>query len=164
MTVRIYQVLFLCTGNSARSILAEAVLNHLGDGRFQAWSAGSHPTGQIHPQAIATLNEAGISTAGYRSKSWDEFAGPAAQALDFVFTVCDRAAGEVCPHWPGQPLTAHWGVVDPAALIASESEIQRAFWHTMMALRRRIELFLSLPLAAIDSLTLQTRLAQIGRE
>lgn len=158
-----YNVLFLCTGNSARSILAEALLNALGGGRFRAYSAGSHPTGEVHPRALALLHGLGIPTVGLRSKSWDEFTGPGAPALDFVFTVCDKAAGEVCPLWPGQPMTAHWGVADPAAVGGSEAQIERAFRDALQVLRRRIELFLALPLAAIDRLSLQRRLDDIGQ-
>ena len=144
MTDKTYNVLFLCTGNSARSILAEAILNQLGRGRFRAYSAGSFPKGEVHPAAISLLKELDYDTEGYRSKSWDEFAAPGAPALDFVFTVCDNAAGEVCPVWPGQPMTAHWGIEDPAAV---EGEGQRqAFWNSYNQLRRRIELFLALPL------------------
>jgi len=136
----------------------------LGGGRFRAYSAGSHPTGEVNPRAIALLASLGLSTAGLRSKSWDEFSGPAAPALDFVFTVCDRAAGEVCPLWPGQPVTAHWGVEDPAAATGSEAQIERAFREAQQVLRWRIELFLALPLAAIDRLSLQRRLDAIGRQ
>ena len=153
-------VLFLCTGNSARSILAEAILNDEAKGRFQAWSAGSQPKGQVHPMAIETLEECHLPTQGYRSKSWDEFARPGAPPLDFVFTVCDNAAGEACPIWPGQPMTAHWGIEDPAAV---EGSGQRQAFHTaFFYLQRRIRLFLSLPLESIDRLSLQTRLREIG--
>lgn len=163
MKDKTYNVLFLCTGNSARSILAEALLNALGGGRFRACSAGSHPRGEVHPRALELLRSLGLPTAGLRSKSWDEFASPGAPALDFVFTVCDKAAGEVCPLWPGQPMTAHWGVADPAAVSGSEAQIERAFRDAMQVLRRRIELFLALPLAAIDRLSLQRRLDDIGQ-
>jgi arsenate reductase len=163
MQHKTYDVLFLCTGNSARSILAEALLNALGGGRFRAYSAGSHPTGEVHPRALELLRSLGLPTAGLRSKSWGEFASPGAPALDFVFTVCDKAAGEVCPLWPGQPMTAHWGVEDPAAVSGSEAQIERAFRDALQALRRRIELFLALPLAAIDRLSLQRRLDDIGQ-
>jgi arsenate reductase len=159
---RIYHVLFLCTGNSARSILAEAILNRLGGGRFRAYSAGSHPKGHVHPLAIETLRELGVDTSGFRSKSWDEFARPGAPALDFVFTVCDNAAGEACPAWPGQPMTAHWGVEDPAAYEGPEDRQRRVFRHTYLELERRIRLFSSLPLESIDRLSLQTRLKEIG--
>jgi protein-tyrosine-phosphatase len=154
-------VLFLCTGNSARSILAEAILNKDGAGRFHAYSAGSHPKGQIHPAALALRSDLGFPNDGYRSKSWDEIAAEAAPELDFVFTVCDNAAGEVCPVWPGQPMTAHWGIEDPAA---AEGEMQaQAFRNAFYALQRRIGLFLALPLESIDEMSLQTRLREIGR-
>lgn len=156
-----YNVLFLCTGNSARSILAEAILNDMGRGRFRAYSTGSYPKGAVHPAALALLSELKLPTDGLRSKSWDEFAADGAPRLDFVFTVCDSAAGEVCPVWPGQPMTAHWGIDDPAAI---EGEKQRAaFWKAFTQLRRRIELFLALPIASIDKLTLEGRLRQIGQ-
>jgi arsenate reductase len=164
MQHKTYDVLFLCTGNSARSILAEALLNALGGGRFRAHSAGSHPRGEVHPRALELLRSLGLPTAGLRSKSWDEFAGAGAPALDFVFTVCDKAAGEVCPLWPGQPMTAHWGVEDPAVVSGSEAQIERAFRDALQVLRRRIELFLALPLAAVDRLSLQRRLDEIGHE
>lgn len=159
--MKVYNVLFLCTGNSARSILAEAILNKEGAGRFRAYSAGSHPKGQVHPAALRLLGELGYSTEGYRSKSWDEFAADGAPPLDFVFTVCDNAAGEVCPAWPGQPMTAHWGIEDPAAV--DDNGQARAFLHALYALQRRIGLFLSLPLESIDELSLQTRLREIGQ-
>jgi protein-tyrosine-phosphatase len=161
MTDRTYNVLFLCTGNSARSILAEAILNREGAGRFRAFSAGSYPKGAVHPAAIALLEELDFPTDGFRSKSWDEFSGPAAPQLDFVFTVCDNAAGEICPIWPGQPMTAHWGVEDPAAIEGDGQE--RAFWNAYQALQRRIQLFLALPLEDIDELSLQNRLREIGK-
>lgn len=164
MQDKTYNVLFLCTGNSARSIIAEALLNALGSGRFRAYSAGSHPAGVVNPHAIELLRTLGIPTAGLRSKNWDEFATPAAPALDFVFTVCDKAAGEVCPLWPGQPVTAHWGVPDPAAVTGSEAQIERAFRDAQQVLRRRIELFLALPLVGIARLSLQRRLDDIGRQ
>lgn len=164
MQDKTYNVLFLCTGNSARSIIAEALLNALGNGRFRAYSAGSHPTGVVNPHAIELLRTVGVPTAGLRSKDWDEFATPGAPALNFVFTVCDRAAGEVCPLWPGQPMTAHWGVPDPAAVTGSEAQIERAFRDAHQVLRRRIELFLALPLAAIARLSLQRQLDDIGRQ
>ena len=158
---RVYNALFLCTGNSARSILAEAILNKEGAGRFRAFSAGSFPKGQVHPEALKLLNELGFSTDGYRSKSWDEFAEEGAPELDFVFTVCDNAAGEACPVWPGQPMTAHWGIEDPASV---EGERQpQAFRNAFYALQRRIGLFLSLPLDSIDELSLRTKLREIGR-
>jgi arsenate reductase len=156
-----YNVLFLCTGNSARSILAEAILNREGRGQFKAYSAGSHPRGEVHPMALATLDEMGFLTDGYRSKPWDEFAVDGAPELDFVFTVCDNAAGEVCPTWPGQPMTAHWGIEDPAAADAERQ--QRAFQAAFYALQRRIQLFLALPLESIDELSLQSRLREIGK-
>lgn len=160
MANRIYNVLFLCTGNSARSILAEAILNQQGVGRFRAYSAGSYPKGAVHPAAIALLEELDYDTAEFRSKSWDEFAGPAAPQLDFVFTVCDNAAGEICPVWPGQPTTAHWGIEDPAAV---EGEgLEQAFWNAYQQLQRRIQLFLALPLQDIDELSLRRRLKDIG--
>jgi protein-tyrosine-phosphatase len=156
-----YNVLFLCTGNSARSILAEAILNKEGAGRFRAFSAGSFPKGAVHPQALRQLAECNLPAEGYRSKSWDEFAAPDAPPLDFVFTVCDDAAGEVCPSWPGQPMTAHWGIPDPAA--AEPEKQERAFRDAYFALQRRIGLFLSLPLDSIDQMSLQTKLREIGR-
>ena len=163
MTDRPYNVLFLCTGNSARSILAEAILNREGKGRFKAWSAGSHPKGEVHPLALATLDEMGFLTDGYRSKGWDEFAVEGAPELSFVFTVCDNAAGEVCPAWPGQPMTAHWGIEDPAAVEGDEDVMRRAFRNAFYSLQRRIGLFLALPLESIDELSLQTKLREIGR-
>jgi len=159
---RIYNVLFLCTGNSARSILAEAILNKDGAGRFRAFSAGSQPKGQVHPAALRLLDELGFPTDGYRSKNWDEFAVPGAPPLDFVFTVCDNAAGETCPIWPGQPMTAHWGIEDPAAIEGDRQP--QAFRDAFHALQRRIGLFLSLPIESIDELSLQTRLREIGRQ
>jgi len=156
-------VLFLCTGNSARSILAEVLLNVRGQGRFRAFSAGSHPTGQVNPYAIDLLQRNGFPTAGLRSKSWTEFATPDAPPLHFVFTVCDSAAGEVCPVWPGQPMTAHWGIEDPAAACGSEEEIRRAFFRAYQQLERRISLFLALPIEKLDRLALQERLDAIGR-
>ena len=158
---RPYNVLFLCTGNSARSILAEAILNKDGAGRFNAFSAGSFPKGQVHPEALRLLDGLGYPTDGYRSKSWDEFAVEGAPPLDFVFTVCDNAAGETCPVWPGQPMTAHWGIEDPAA--ADDTHQQQAFRNAYYALQRRIGLFLALPLQSIDELSLQTKLREIGR-
>ena len=158
---RPYNVLFLCTGNSARSILAEAILNKEGAGRFAAYSAGSCPKGDVHPAALSLLDELGFATEGYRSKSWNGFAAEGAPPLDFVFTVCDNAAGEVCPIWPGQPLTAHWGIEDPAA-IEGERQAQ-AFRNAFCSLQRRIGLFLALPLQSIDELSLQTKLREIGR-
>jgi protein-tyrosine-phosphatase len=163
MTDRVYNVLFLCTGNSARSILGEAILNHLGKGRFRGYSAGSHPTGKVNPFALESLRRMNMPMGGLRSKSWEEFAAPDAPPLDFVFTVCAKAAGEACPVWPGQPMTAHWGVEDPAAVDGTDKERRQAFWATATLLRRRIELFLSLPLERIDSLSLRSRLAEIGK-
>lgn len=161
MSEHIYTVLFLCTGNSARSILAEAILNREGEGRFRAFSAGSYPKGEVHPAALGLLRELGIGTEGLRSKSWDEFAQPGAPELDFVFTVCDNAAGELCPAWPGQPMTAHWGIEDPAAV---EGDGQRqAFWNAYQAMQRRIRLFLALPIDSIDELSLQRRIVDIGQ-
>ena len=158
---RSYNVLFLCTGNSARSILAEAILNKDGAGRFRAFSAGSFPKGQVHPEALRLLDGLGYRTDGFRSKSWDEFAADGAPPLDFVFTVCDNAAGETCPVWPGQPMTAHWGIEDPAA--ADDEHQSQAFRNAYYALQRRIALFLALPLQSIDELSLQTKLREIGR-
>jgi protein-tyrosine-phosphatase len=163
MADRVYNVLFLCTGNSARSILAEAILNDRGKGRFTAYSAGSHPKGAVHPQAMALLERNGIATVGLRSKAWDEFAQPGAPQLDFVFTVCDNAAGEVCPIWPGQPMTAHWGQPDPAAAEGTELEKSNAFREAFRTLGRRIELFMSLPLQSLDRLALGTKIREIGR-
>lgn len=161
---RPYNVLFLCTGNSARSIMAEALMNRLGEGRFQAFSAGSMPTGKVNPHVRPVLQSLGYDLADFRSKSWNEFAAPGAPALDFVFTVCDNAAGEVCPVWPGQPVTAHWGIPDPAAVAGSEAEIGAAFAEAARQLRNRITPFLALPLASLDRLTLQARLREIGRQ
>ncbi|HTR67433.1 MAG TPA: arsenate reductase ArsC [Terriglobales bacterium] len=158
-----YNVLFLCTGNSARSIMAEAILNFKGRPSFTAYSAGSHPSGKVRPEALRELEMARIPTNGLRSKSWDEFARPGAPQLDFIFTVCDNAAKEVCPVWPGQPMTAHWGVPDPAAVRGSAEEIQRAFRDAFFMLERRISLFLSLPLKSLDSLALKQELDNIGQ-
>lgn len=158
-----FTVLFLCTGNSARSIMAEAILNRRGQDHFQAFSAGSHPKGEIHPNAIAALQKAGLSTQGLRSKSWDEFSGPDAPALDFVFTLCDDAAGEACPHWPGQPMTAHWGLPDPAAVTGSEAIKHLAFADAFRMLDNRIGIFTALPLKNLDRLSLQNRLDAIGK-
>jgi protein-tyrosine-phosphatase len=160
---RVYQVLFLCTGNSARSIMAESILNRHGAGRFAAHSAGSHPTGQVHPMAMELLERYRYPTARLRSKSWDEFATPDAPPLDFVFTVCDRAAGEVCPVWPGQPMTAHWGMEDPAAFVAPGDKRLRLFRDVYFQLERRIQIFTNLPIASLDRLSLQRRLDEIGR-
>jgi arsenate reductase len=159
-----YNVLFLCTGNSARSIMAEAILNHKGGPRFTAFSAGSHASGTVRPEALKQLQIARIPTEGLRSKSWDEFAQPAAPKLDFVFTVCDNAAKEVCPIWPGQPMTAHWGVPDPAAVQGTAQEIQRAYRDAFFMLDRRISLFLNLPITALDRLAIQREITSIGQQ
>lgn len=164
VTDKVYNVLFLCTGNSARSILAECVLNRLGRGHFHAYSAGSYPRGTVHPYALDLLRRQNYRVDGLRSKSWDEFAAPGAPELDFVFTVCDNAAGEVCPIWPGQPMTAHWGVPDPAACEGKEAEKRLAFADTLRALQSRIGIFVSLPIDSLDKLTLQNRLRAIGRD
>lgn len=158
---RVYNVLFLCTGNSARSIIAEALLNKLGEGRFRAYSAGSFPKGEVHPMALEILKDLGFPTAGLRSKSWDEFSGPDAPKMDFVFTVCDNAADEQCPIWPGHPTTAHWGIEDPAA--ADELHKREAFENALTYLRSRIMLFLSLPLESIDEMAMERKLKEIGR-
>ena len=158
---RVYNVLFLCTGNSARSILAEVLLNQGGKGRFKAYSAGSFPKGEVNPHAIRLLETLKLPTDGLRSKSWDEFAKPGAPPLDFIITVCDNAAGEVCPIWPGKPVTAHWGIPDPAAAEGSDAEIAAAFATAARQLRARIDLFLNLPLASIDRMTIQNRLKDI---
>lgn len=156
-------VLFLCTGNSARSIMAEAIMNRVGGGNFQAYSAGSHPKGQIHPRTLEMLRRNDFRPEDFRSKGWEEFSGPNAPMLDFVFTVCDDAAGEVCPIWPGQPITAHWGVPDPAAATGNEAEIALAFAETYRILNNRISLFTSLPIASLERMSLQRRLDDIGR-
>ena len=161
---RRYNVLFLCTGNSARSIMAEAIMNHKGAPAFTAYSAGSHPAGAVRPEALRQLEAARVPTKGLRSKSWEEFSQPGAPQLDFVFTVCDNAAKEVCPVWPGQPMTAHWGVPDPAAVRGTEREVERAYRDAFFMLERRIGLFLSLPLAALDRLALKTEIDRIGRQ
>lgn len=158
-----YNVLFLCTGNSARSIMAEAILNHAGKGRFTAFSAGSHPTGQVRPEALKQIASAGLSIGGLRSKSWDEFAAPSAPKLDFVFTVCDNAAREECPFWPGQPMTAHWGIADPAVARGTPEEIARAFREAFVLLDRRIGLFVSLPLSTLEDLAIQREIDKIGQ-
>ena len=157
------KVLFLCTGNSARSILAEVLMNAMGGDRFRAYSAGSHPKGQVNPHAIRLLSRNRLPTEGLRSKSWDEFAVPGAPKLDFVFTVCDDAAGEVCPMWPGQPMTAHWGIPDPAAATGTEEAIDKEFFRAYEQLQRRISLFTSLRLDKLDRLTLQQRIVEIGQ-
>lgn len=162
MSAHPYNVLFICTGNSARSILAEAMLNSVGQGRFTAYSAGSHPKGEPHPLALQRLERMYISTAGLRSKSWDEFARPDAPPLHFVFTVCDQAAGEVCPVWPGQPMTAHWGMPDPAAVQGTLAEQEKAFLDTAVTLKRRLELLMALPVDKLDRMALQQRIRDIG--
>lgn len=159
-----YNVLFICTGNSARSILSEGLMNQLGDGRFVAYSAGSHPKGEVNPFALRELARWHLPTEGYRSKSWDEFAAPGAPALDFVFTVCDKAAGEVCPIWPGQPITAHWGVPDPADVEGSDERKQQAMHDAALTLKRRIDLLLSLPLAKLDNVAVQKSVTEIGQK
>ena len=158
-----YNVLFLCTGNSARSVLAEVQLNALSGGRFRAYSAGSHPKDKINPFTLELLNHLNLPSHGLRSKSWDEFTAPNGPALHFVFTVCDQAAGEQCPFWPGQPMTAHWGVPDPAAVNGTDEEKRRAFRDAATALRRRIELFVNLPIAKLDAMSLKDRLDEIGK-
>lgn len=163
MNDRTYNVLFLCTGNSARSIIAEALMNQWGRRRFHGFSAGSHPKGAVHPIALELLKRMNLPTVGLRSKSWDEFAAPGASPLDFVFTVCDNAAKEVCPYWPGQPMTAHWGVPDPAAVEGTETEKWLAFRETFRLLDNRIKIFASLPLASLDRIKLQARLDAIGK-
>jgi arsenate reductase len=160
---RPYNVLFLCTGNSARSIMAEAILNKLGAGQFRAYSAGSQPKGQVNPETLRLLRGLGHDTSGLRSKSWDEFAAPGAPEFDFVFTVCDNAAAETCPLWPGQPMTAHWGIPDPATATGTPAEIAFAFKDAYRMLERRIGIFTALPLRALDRLTLQGELDDIGR-
>jgi arsenate reductase len=163
MTNRIYNVLFLCTGNSARSILAEAILNEKGQGKFRAYSAGSQPKGAINPNTLKLLQGLGHDVSAMRSKSWDEFAKPGAPPIDFIITVCDDAANESCPVWPGKPMTAHWGVADPAAVKGTEAEIARAFREAYRLLLRRIELLVALKISSLDQLALQTRLREIGR-
>ncbi|TAN26283.1 MAG: arsenate reductase ArsC [Castellaniella sp.] len=162
MSEKFYNTLFICTGNSARSILAEGLLNGLGNGRFRAYSAGSHPKGEVHPLARVTLEKLGMPATGYRSKSWDEFTQPGAPEFDFILTVCDNAAGEVCPIWPGKPASAHWGVPDPAAMRGSDEAKVRAFQDAAITLKRRIELLLSLPLESLDAMSLQRKLRSIG--
>lgn len=159
-----YNVLFLCTGNSARSVMAEAQLNHRGAGRFRAFSAGSHPTGRVNPLTLKTLEAAGLPIADLRSKSWDEFAAPGAPKMDFVFTVCDNAAGEVCPVWPGQPMTAHWGFADPAAFEGPEAEALACFKDIFLQIGRRIDIFCNLRLEALDRLAIKGEIDRIGRE
>lgn len=159
-----FTALFLCTGNSARSIMAEAILSRDGAGKFVAYSAGSMPTGKVNPHVIDLLASKGIAAAGFRSKSWQEFSGPDAPTLDFVFTVCDNAAGEACPIWPGRPMTAHWGIEDPAAVEGSDAEKEAAFIEALRLLRNRINAFISLPLKSIDAMALGTKLRDIGRQ
>jgi arsenate reductase len=159
---KVYNVLFVCTHNSARSIMAEGLMNSLGKDHFKAWSAGSQPGGTVNPFALRTLSRLRIPTDGYRSKDWDEFARPGAPELDFMFTVCDKAAGEACPVWPGQPMTAHWGVADPAAFQGTDEEKTKVFWDTAVILKRRIELMLSLPLASLDKMSIQREIRHIG--
>ena len=162
MTDNPFNVLFLCTGNSARSIMAEAILNETGAGKFRAYSAGSRPKGRVHSETLRLLQSLGYDTSCYRSKSWDEFASPAAQPFNFVFTVCDNAAAEACPLWPGQPVTAHWGVPDPAAVTGTPAEVALAFKDAYRMLNQRIAIFTSLPLGSLDQLTLQNKLKEIG--
>ena len=164
VTPRHFNVLFLCTGNSARSVMAETILNRKGFPNFSGYSAGSHPTGRVHPEALRQIASADMPTDGLRSKSWDEFAKPGAPQMHFVFTVCDRAASEVCPVWPGHPLTARWGVPDPAAVQGTQQEIERAFFEAFSILDRRITLFLSLPLATLEEEVIQSEIDRIGRQ
>ncbi len=163
MSVKLYNVLFLCTGNSARSILAEALLNARGQGHFRAYSAGSHPKGAVHPLALDLIRENRMPVDGLRSKNWDEFAQPGAPRMDFVFTVCDNAAGEVCPVWPGQPMTAHWGIPDPAAIEGGDQEKRKAFLTAFTQLGARISLLINLPFASLDRLSLKSKLDEIGK-
>jgi arsenate reductase len=163
MTQRNYNVLFLCTGNSARSIMAEAIINHKGAPNFTAYSAGNQPTGSLRAEALKQLEASHLPTAGLRSKSWEEFARPGAPPMNFVFTVCDNAANEVCPVWPGQPITAHWGIPDPAAVNGTEEQVRKAFREAFLLLDRRISLFLNLPLSTLDRLALKKELDDIGR-
>jgi arsenate reductase len=162
MTDKIHNVLFICTGNSARSIIAEGLMNQLGGSRFKAYSAGSQPKGEVHPLALATLRSMHISDAGYSSKSWGEFAKDGAPTMDFVITVCDQAAGEVCPVWPGQPITAHWGLPDPAAVEGTDEDKKRAFIDAAVTLKRRVEFMISLPLAKLERMAIQHEVRQIG--
>jgi arsenate reductase len=163
---KIYNVLFLCTGNSARSILGEALMNHpaINHGRFRGFSAGSHPKDEVNPWTLETLRHNNFPTGGFRSKSWEEFAAPGAPQMDFVFTVCDQAAAEPCPYWPGQPMTAHWGLPDPAAVQGSDEDKRKAFKDTLLAMRRRIEVFTSLPLDKLDRLAIQKHVTDIGKQ
>ena len=162
MSERIYNVLFLCTGNSARSILAESLLNTLGTGKFRAFSAGSFPKGQVHPMALEVLKRTNLPAEGFRSKSWDEFAAPGAPPIDFILTVCDNAAGEVCPVWPGKPMTAHWGITDPAAVEGVDVEKAAAFRKAFQEIETRIKLFTALPIGYLDNVTLKAKLREIG--
>jgi arsenate reductase len=162
MTGRVYNVLFLCTGNSARSIIAEAILNKVGAGRFRAWSAGSQPKGQVNAHTLTLLSGLGYDVTSFRSKSWDEFAKPGGPKFDFIFTVCDNAAGEACPVWPGNPMTAHWGIPDPAEATGTAAQVGQAFSDAYRMLNQRIGIFTALPIASLDQLTLQNRLREIG--
>lgn len=164
MSAKVYNTLFICTGNSARSIMAEVVLNHFGLGRFKAYSAGTNPRGTVHPMTLEVLAGQGYSQAGLRSKSWSEFANPDAPAMDFIFTVCDSAAGESCPAWPGQPITAHWGFADPAVIDGDDETRRKAFADVQRQIAGRIRLFLSIPIEKIDRLSLQTQLRELGRQ
>lgn len=163
MTEQIYSVLFLCTGNSARSILAESLLNHWGHGKFRAFSAGSFPKGEVHPMALELLKRTNLPAEGFRSKGWDEFASPGAPQIDFIITVCDNAAGEVCPVWPGKPMTAHWGIADPAAVEGADADKAFAFRKALKELETRVKLLTSLPIASLDGMTLHARLREIGK-
>jgi arsenate reductase len=163
MAGKVYNVLFVCTGNSARSILAEGIMNSAARGRFKAYSAGSHPVGRVNPFALEALRELRVPTDGFRSKSWDEFAHADAPPMDFVFTVCDHAAGEPCPYWPGRPMTAHWGLPDPAAFVGGDEEKRRRFHDAAVTLKRRIELMLSLPIEKLDAMALQHEIQDIGK-
>ena len=163
MNDTIKNVLFVCTGNSARSIIAEGLMNHLGGKRFRAYSAGSHPKGEVHPLALEALKHFRLPNDGFRSKSWEEFAGPDAPQLDFVFTVCDNAAGEMCPVWPGQPMTAHWGLPDPAAVEGTDEIKRKAFHDTVVGMKRRIELMLALPMTSLDRMAIQREVRDIGK-
>lgn len=163
MSDKVYNVLFLCTGNSARSIIAEAIMNRVGQGRFRAYSAGSQPKGEVHPKALSLLKHLNHSTDFARSKDWSEFADPSSPEMDFVFTVCDNAASEACPVWPGQPMSAHWGIPDPAAVEGSDAEIALAFDDAYRMMNSRISIFTALPLSGLDKLSLQTRLDEIGK-
>ena len=164
MTPKIYNVLFICTGNSARSIMAEVILNHLGRDRFRAYSAGSHPRGEVHPLTLEVLAGQHCDVGGLRSKSWTEFAAPDAPSMDFIFTVCDRAAGEACPAWPGRPITAHWGFADPAAVLGDRARQRKAFANAHFQIAARIRLLLALPIDKIERMSLQTRLREFGQQ